>query len=62
MTLIDLTMNLTSEFAPVLIGLNALFALSTAMVFGPPALDALVKTFRRSTRPRLVLTGPALAR
>ncbi len=55
-------MDLTNEFAPVLFGLNALFLVSTALVFGPPAVDALAKAFRRTSRPHLVLHRPALAR
>jgi len=56
-------MDLTNEFVPVLFGLNALFVVCTALVFGPSAVDAITKAFRRSpARPQLVLHRPALAR
>lgn len=55
-------MDLTNEFAPILFGLNALFLISTAFVFGPSVIDGVVNVFRRTARPRLVLHRPALAR
>ena len=56
-------MDLTNEFVPVLFGLNALFVVSTALVFGPSVIAAITKAFRRNpTRPYLVLHRPALAR
>jgi len=55
-------MDLTNEFAPILFGLNVLFLVSSAFVFGPSVIDGLVNSFRRTTRPRLVLHRTALAR
>jgi hypothetical protein len=55
-------MDLTSEFAPILFGLNALFIVSGALVFAPSIVDAFAKAIRRTSRPHLVLHRPALAR
>lgn len=58
MMLIDLT----NELSPILLGLDILFALSAAAVFGPPAVAALARSFRNQPRPRIVVHRPILAR